>query len=556
MDDKERFLSTYKEDYPEGLTDGYELLECIGEGNMGETLLAVERESGRRTAVKCYRRGHPFFADSEPQQIRELCFPGIPAYITEFKNDAMRCVVREYIEGENLEDMRGKLSERQICRIGIQLSGILDYLHSRTPPVIHRDIKPQNVIMQRDGQIALIDFGISRCYSDEETSDTVYSGTWQFAPPEQYGFAQTDCRSDIYSTGILLTWLYSGSAAPIKRPVSDFEKILAKSTAFMPKKRFCSAGSLKKRLERYLYTERRWKRVFAFGIASAAVLAAAVAVLGVLLWESRKENDRGNPGDRFADAQRTEGETSSDGNHGTAVEGESTGADGNRETAGEPDTEADGKFTGSVSGSCGDNAFYTLDFDTDTLTISGEGNTYHYYSEGLIDYYDDPDYRNERAPWYKYRDEFSKLVVEPGVTSLGNYSFIGYDRLTEVDLGGLECIGMSCFSNCNLTEVKLSEGVEYIMAWAFAYNANLESVELPKSVISCENAAFAGCISLKKVVFHGPTTIWTVKGNEQSILADDSGEDASGQAVFYCLSYGGPIIHAKEFGIPYIIIEE
>lgn len=540
MDFKKEFLSTYKGEYPEGLTDRYELLECIRSGEMRETLLAAEKDSGRKAAVKCYMKGHPFFADSEPQQIKELSFPGIPAYITEFKNGTMRCVVREWIDGENLEALGGKLSELQICKVGIQLSEILNYLHSLKPPVIHRDIKPQNVIMQPDGQIALIDFGISRCYREGNTEDTVYGGTHGFAPPEQYGFAQTDCRSDIYSLGILLTWLYSGSSAPIRKASSDFEKILVKSTAFTPKNRFGSARSLKRKLNSILYVARTRKSFFLFMLSSIAALSAAVAVIGVLLWKNLKGN-AGQEGDKLASYNGTEGET--------ATEWE-------RETAGTAVTDSNGELTGTVSGSCGDRAVYVLDFDTDTLTISGEGVTYCYYNSALENYYDAPNYRDERAPWYKYMGEFSKLVVEEGITELGHHSFFSCSGLKEIELKGTERIGTNCFGNCGLTKVTLHEGVRNIQAWAFAGNIGLETVEFPKSLDSCGNALFAHCTSLKKVVFHGPTVISMMPGNPQSVLADDSGEGASPDAVIYCLSYGGIIVHAKEFGIPYVIIDE
>lgn len=535
IDLKEQFLNVYKGEYPEGLTDSYELIECIGSGGQEETFLACEKGSGRRVAVKCYMKGHPFFADSEPLQIKELSFSGIPAFITEFKDDTMRCVVREYIEGDNLESRRGMLSERQVCRTGIQLCEILDYLHSRKPPVIHRDIKPQNVIVRPDGRIALIDFGISRCYSDGSTSDTVYGGTYGFAPPEQYGFAQTDCRSDIYSLGILLTWLYCGSPEPIKKPVSDFEKILARSTAFTPKSRYCSAISLKKKLEKYCCSERRWKKAFFAVASSMAVLAAASAVMGVLLWRSLKLN-AGRTVDKIVSEDGMTRAAATKEEHNTNV--------------------ADRSLTGSISGSCGDNASYVLDFDTDTLTISGEGVTYCYYRDDLINFYDDSNYRNERAPWYKYTGEFSRLVVEEGITELAHSSFFGCRGLKEIELKGTKRIGTNCFGNCGLTEIILHEGVENIQAWAFADNAMLESVEFPESLATLGNAAFARCTLLEKMVFRGPTAILTIPGNAQSVLADDSGSGAPSDTVFYCLLYGGVILHAKEFGIPYIVIDE
>lgn len=266
-----------------------------------------------------------------------------------------------------------------------------------------------------------------------------------------------------------------------------------------------------------------------------AVLAAASAVMGVLLWRSLKLN-AGRTVDKIVSEDGVTRAAATKEEHNTNV--------------------ADRSLTGSISGSCGDNASYVLDFDTDTLTISGEGVTYCYYRDDLINFYDDSNYRNERAPWYKYTGEFSRLVVEEGITELAHSSFFGCRGLKEIELKGTKRIGTNCFGNCGLTEIILHEGVENIQAWAFADNAMLESVEFPESLATLGNAAFARCTLLEKMVFRGPTAILTIPGNAQSVLADDSGSGAPSDTVFYCLPYGGVILHAKEFGIPYIVIDE
>ena len=94
-----------------------------------------------------------------------------------------------------------------MIRLCAKLAEILIYLHSRTPPVIHRDIKPENVIITEEKEPVLIDFDIARTFKTAEETDTVFFGTKGYAPPEQYGFAQTDCRSDIYAFGVLLRFL-------------------------------------------------------------------------------------------------------------------------------------------------------------------------------------------------------------------------------------------------------------------------------------------------------------------------------------------------------------
>ena len=501
MDEIDLFMSACPEIYPAELLETYEIMECLNRQELSETLLAREKQSGRKAVVKCYEKEHYLFKSSEPEQMRRLCFPGIPAYIGEYADDKMRCVLREYMEGESLASYAGKMTKQQICRTGGELCGILHYLHSQKPPVIHRDIKPQNVIIQKDGRVALIDFGISRCYKEEQEQDTVYSGTQWFAPPEQYGFAQTDCRSDIYSLGMLLTWLYTGNAAALKHPAGNFEKVLAKATAFAPEKRFRSAKAFAEKLERSLASGRKQRRI-GFGVAALT----GITVFLVFLWKQPAGKDA---------------------------------------------------LTGRITGVCGDEAAYELNFNTDTITITGSGRTYHYYYEGAWEgIYDDSNYRNERPPWYAYRDEFCKVIIMPGITELGADNFTNCYGITQADLGEVKVIGADCFNHCNLSEITLPGSLEKVGAWAFGYNTELESIEFPESVKEIGNAALGGCTALKKVIFYGDTQIATLEKNPQSILANDAGEDASEEAVFYCPPVGGPLVHAKEFEIPYVIAAE
>ena len=131
-------------------------------------------------------------------------------------------------------------------------------LHEAEPVVIHRDIKPQNIIIRSDGSLALIDFGISRIYKKGAKEDTVFSGTEEFAAPEQFGFKQTDIRSDIYSYGVVLSYLLTGKAKPIKEPVTPLEKVAARCCAFVPEKRYQNDKSLCRALQK---TTRQYRRI-------------------------------------------------------------------------------------------------------------------------------------------------------------------------------------------------------------------------------------------------------------------------------------------------------
>ncbi len=167
-------------------------------------------------------------------------------------------------------------------RICVQLCDILGYLHHREAPVIHRDVKPQNVIVRPDGRITLIDFDIARVHRGDRDTDTMFFGTLAYAPPEQYGFSQTDERADIYALGVLLRWLLTGSTRenPNVRVYGPLAKIIARCTAFAPKDRYSDAAQVKQAL---LRANPKAQTMRMLRLTLCAVLAAAL--LGFAGWE-------------------------------------------------------------------------------------------------------------------------------------------------------------------------------------------------------------------------------------------------------------------------------
>ena len=264
--------------YPGELTAGCELMECLAHSQESETLLARDRGSGELYVVKCYAAGHPLFEASEPEPLRRLAHPGLPRFVAEYRNPQLRCVLREYVEGRTVAQRAREavLSQEETRHIGLQLCDILSYLHSQEPPVIHRDIKPQNVVVDDAGRVFLIDFGAARLYTGADDNDDVIFGTRTFAPPEQYGFAPTDCRSDIFSLGVLLQWLLSGATAAALPARTPLQKVISRCTAFDPQNRYADAAAVKKDLLAGEPSRRRKRRLL--------VVAAAVAVLAVALW--------------------------------------------------------------------------------------------------------------------------------------------------------------------------------------------------------------------------------------------------------------------------------
>ena len=197
-------------------------------------------------------------------------------------------LVRSYLPGESLTrriERQGPWGEEACRQLGEKLAALLERLHRMDPPIIHRDIKPDNIIIGPDGDVGLIDFGIARQYKPHQDSDTRIMGSSVTAAPEQYGFTQTDQRADLYALGATLIWTLTGSYdrdSLTEAAVSpQLKTILRKCTAFSPEDRYPSAVALQDALSRRTGRARALRRV-----AAACALAAAAGmglVIGMVL---------------------------------------------------------------------------------------------------------------------------------------------------------------------------------------------------------------------------------------------------------------------------------
>lgn len=173
----------------------------------------------------------------------------------------------------------------QCVRVGKALCLLLEQIHGMEPPVIHRDIKPENVILSPTGEPCLIDFDIAREYKSGQEADTVFMGTRCTAAPEQYGYAQTDERTDLYALGVTLRYMLTGSYEPSALEQADcperLKRCLQKAAAFSPDDRYRSAKEF--RLALTGGEGRRRMRWF----LPVAVCAAAV-IYGVFIWQGER----------------------------------------------------------------------------------------------------------------------------------------------------------------------------------------------------------------------------------------------------------------------------
>ena len=241
--------------YPAAFFADFEAIACLSANENAETLLVLRRETGVECVAKCYLGESRAYGATESALLKKLSNPAIPRYMAEYENETMLCVVRKYIVGLPLSEYVAEAhpTRAQAVCIATQICDILAYLHNLTPPIIHRDIKPQNIIIDADGNAWLIDFGISREYDATTEKDTRYFGTVDFAPPEQYGFSQTDSRTDIFSLGVLIGWLFTGESQPRKAmPKLEsprLQKIVKTCTELTPDRRYSTASQVKKALQ-------------------------------------------------------------------------------------------------------------------------------------------------------------------------------------------------------------------------------------------------------------------------------------------------------------------
>src|SRR5258707_6203056 len=202
----------------------YRIMSQVGVGGFGAVYEAFDTWEPRRVAIKeiglsglsaqqVIEATGSF--NREVQMLSSLSHPGIPRMYEHTTDTEHWYLVMEFIPGKTLENIqeqaqRGCLPLEWILQIGVQISEILNYLHSRQPAVIFRDIKPANIMITPERNLYLIDFGVARRYQRERTRDTIAFGSPGYAPPEQYGRAQTTPLSDIYSLGALLYCLLTG----------------------------------------------------------------------------------------------------------------------------------------------------------------------------------------------------------------------------------------------------------------------------------------------------------------------------------------------------------
>lgn len=251
----------------------YRIMEILGQGGMGAIYRAVDERLGVDVAVK----ENFFTTDEYARQFRleavilaSLRHPNLPRVSDHFVENEGQYLVMDYIEGEDLRqrmERLGTITEEEAVLIGAAVCDALTYLHTRKPPILHRDIKPGNIKITPDGHIFLVDFGLAKIVEGSQATSTgARAMTPGYSPPEQYGTARTDPRTDIYSLGATLYAALTGvipedglaramgtaELTPLRKRNPKVSRRLAavieKAMAIDPAERFQSAEEFKRAL--------------------------------------------------------------------------------------------------------------------------------------------------------------------------------------------------------------------------------------------------------------------------------------------------------------------
>ena len=295
----------------------YEILKLIGKGGMSEVYLAMDKNLNKQWAVKEIKKrardkNNEVVVQSaiaEANMMKKLDHPCLPRIVDIIDKEDVIYVVMDYIEGEPLNkvlERDGAQPQETVIEWAEELCGVLDYLHMQNPPIIYRDMKPANIMLQPNGNIKLIDFGIAREYKEHNLEDTVSLGTKGYAAPEVRGTEERyDYTADIYSFGIMLYVLanhlkfpdsntYSAnpriqymSGYVLPEPEGDISKelydIIARACRYNPDDRYQSIEEMLLDIETLIYGEnfgfkKEYKRVY-------MVVGLIMLALGMGAWK-------------------------------------------------------------------------------------------------------------------------------------------------------------------------------------------------------------------------------------------------------------------------------
>ena len=259
-------------------------IKLLHQSEKSRISLVRDRENGKQMVKKELKGICPIYL-----LLNELSHPLLPAVYSVEQRESSTIVMEEYIRGQTLSSIN--LPRKKLLAAFRELCDVLSFLHRQG--IVHRDIKPSNILLAEDGHIRLIDFDAARMIKDDAEQDTRLLGTRGYAPPEQYGFSQTDERSDIYALGITLGQLLGERASWTDR------HIIRKCTQVSAEKRYQTMAQVKNALSH------RTARLSFCGVLALALCCAAIC--GVSNHIAPRQPDMPEDAARYIFSERDKG---------------------------------------------------------------------------------------------------------------------------------------------------------------------------------------------------------------------------------------------------------
>lgn len=284
MEFEKEFNSVYVQPtLPADLAERYRIVSCLKYTDQKQIYLIEDIAAENKYIMKCAYGSFASLLKKE-RSVLEMAGSVISCpRIIEFAEEAeYSYIIREYISGETIVDIveRGELSEKEAFDITSKVCATLQKLHSLEPPIIVRDIKPENIVIRED-ECVFIDFDAAREWNEDGSTDTICIGTRTTAAPEQFGYRQTDVRTDIYALGMLMTYLLTGGYNKSEIKQKKAKKIVEKCTQFSPYKRYRNVSAVCKAMQ-----PGKLPYILIPTVAAAGAAVTAICVLG-----STSQND-------------------------------------------------------------------------------------------------------------------------------------------------------------------------------------------------------------------------------------------------------------------------
>ena len=226
------------------IREQYQLVKVLKNTDKTQICVYEHKELGKRLVKRSIDGTEEVY-----EVLRTLSHPNISNVYEAFRSETGVTVLEEYVDGQTVGEylLDNLYTEKGVKKIILSLCDALQFLHYNK--IIHKDIKPENVMIDNGGTVKLIDFDAARVYKPYQSEDTKILGTTGYAAPEQYGLNQTDERTDIYAIGVLINVMLTGEPPQRKLYNGKLKKVIVKCTQTIPDNRYQSIEELKRNLK-------------------------------------------------------------------------------------------------------------------------------------------------------------------------------------------------------------------------------------------------------------------------------------------------------------------